>query len=46
MIAKLAFVHERIYAARAPGGFTEEASAEMLKAVIAGLRQRVATPTT
>ncbi len=45
VIAKLAFVHERIYAARSPGGLSEEASDEMLKAVIAGLRQRVATPT-
>ncbi len=44
VIAKLAFVHERIYAARMPGGM-EIASAEMLKAVIAGLRQRVAAPT-
>ena len=45
VIAKLAFVHERIYASRTRRG-TGEASAEMLKAVIAGLRQRVAAPTT
>ncbi|PXW56917.1 putative zinc-binding peptidase [Methylobacterium sp. B4] len=45
VIAKLAFVHERIYAARSPGGLSEAASDEMLKAVIAGLRQRVAAPT-
>ncbi|GEP10285.1 zinc-binding metallopeptidase family protein [Methylobacterium gnaphalii] len=45
VISKLAFVHERIYAARnAPA--TEEAGADMLKAVITGLRQRVAAPTT
>ena len=44
VIAKLAFVHERIYAARMPGGLEVE-SAEMLKAVIAGLRQRIAAPT-
>ena len=45
VISKLAFVHERIYSARAAGDGTEPGS-EMLKAVIAGLRQRVATPTT
>ncbi len=44
VIAKLAFVHERIYAARMPGGIEVEGG-EMLKAVIAGLRQRVAAPT-
>ncbi|WP_232629999.1 zinc-binding metallopeptidase family protein [Methylobacterium sp. Leaf118] len=44
VIAKLTFVHERIYASRALGE-RGEASAEMLKAVIAGLRQRVAAPT-
>jgi hypothetical protein len=46
VIAKLAFVHERIYASRSgtlpdPG----EAGAEMLRAVILGLRQKVAAPT-
>jgi hypothetical protein len=46
VIAKLAFVHERIYASRFgtlpdPG----EAGAEMLRAVILGLRQKVAAPT-
>ncbi len=46
VIAKLAFVHARIYAVR--GDMSAEAGAEagadILKAVIAGLRQRVATP--
>ena len=46
VIAKLAFVHERIYASSSgtlpdPG----EAGAEMLRAVILGLRQKVAAPT-
>jgi hypothetical protein len=46
VIAKLAFVHERIYAARSgvlpsPG----EAGNDILRAVITGLRQRVAAPT-
>ncbi|GLS46676.1 zinc-binding metallopeptidase family protein [Methylobacterium brachythecii] len=45
VIAKLAFVHERIYSARnAPP--SAEAGEDMLKAVITGLRQRVAAPTT
>lgn len=43
VIAKLAFVHERIYAVRAePQG---NAGSDILKAVISGLRQRVAAPT-
>ncbi|MDP4022913.1 putative zinc-binding peptidase [Methylobacterium sp. NEAU 140] len=46
VIAKLAFVHERIYAARSgvlpdPG----EAGADILRAVITGLRRKVAAPT-
>jgi hypothetical protein len=46
VIAKLAFVHERIYAVRRqdsalPGA---EAGADLLKAVIAGLRNPVAAP--
>ncbi|UMY16513.1 putative zinc-binding peptidase [Methylobacterium organophilum] len=43
VIAKLAFVHERIYAVRgsAPAA---QGDADMLKAVIAGLRQKVAAP--
>ncbi len=45
VIAKLAFVHERIYAARVgvvphPG----EAEADILRAVITGLRRKVAAP--
>ena len=46
VIAKLAFVHERIYAARHDMGREagEEAGADILKAVITGLRQRVAAP--
>ena len=44
VIAKLAFVHERIYAAR--GRDAEAIGSDMLKAVITGLRQRVAAPTT
>ncbi|HEX8418340.1 MAG TPA: putative zinc-binding peptidase [Methylobacterium sp.] len=42
VIAKLAFVHERIYAVRAGGH--NDAGSEILKAVITGLRQRVAAP--
>ncbi|MFD0935224.1 putative zinc-binding metallopeptidase [Methylobacterium trifolii] len=46
VIAKLAFVHERIYEVR--GDVTawaaQEARADILRAVIAGLRQRVAPP--
>ena len=46
VIAKLAFVHERIYASRT-GTLPDagEAGAEMLRAVIMGLRQKVAAPT-
>ncbi len=41
-IAKLAFIHERIYAARGcPAG---ESGAGVLKAVIGGLRARVGAP--
>ena len=46
VIAKLAFVHERVYAARSgalPGA--GEAGADILRAVITGLRQMVAAPT-
>ncbi len=46
VIAKLAFVHERIYAARAGVMPTaDEAGADILRAVITGLRQKVAAPT-
>ena len=45
VIAKLAFVHERIYAVRADGDGAGTGS-DMLKAVIAGLRQKIAAPTT
>ena len=44
VIAKLAFVHDRIYAVRGTG--PSEPGSDMLRAVIAGLRQRVAAPTT
>ncbi len=46
VIAKLAFVHERIYASRT-GILPDagEAGAEMLRAVILGLRQKVPAPT-
>ncbi|WP_375455315.1 putative zinc-binding metallopeptidase [uncultured Methylobacterium sp.] len=46
VIAKLAFVHERIYAVRADmtAEAGAEAGADILRAVIAGLRQRVAAP--
>lgn len=46
VIAKLAFVHERIYASRT-GILPDagEAGAEMLRAVIMGLRQKVPAPT-
>ncbi len=45
VIAKLAFVHERIYAARVGVVPTpDEASADILRAVITGLRQKVAAP--
>ena len=46
VIAKLAFVHERIYAARVGVVPTpDEAEADILRAVITGLRQKVAAPT-
>lgn len=46
VIAKLAFVHERIYAARVGVVPTpDEAEADILRAVIMGLRQKVAAPT-
>ncbi len=46
VIAKLAFVHERIYAARGDVPTPDPAAAgtEILKAVITGLRQKVAAP--
>lgn len=46
VIAKLAFVHERIYAARGdvPTPDPSAAGTEILKAVITGLRQKVAAP--
>ena len=46
VIAKLAFVHERVYAARADisPAAGAEAGADILRAVIAGLRQKVAVP--
>ncbi len=45
VIAKLAFIHERIYATRVgvmpiPG----DAEADILRAVITGLRQKIAAP--
>jgi hypothetical protein len=43
-IGKLGFVHERIYAAK--GHSAEGAGGRMLKAVIGGLRARVAVPGT
>ncbi|WP_336490959.1 zinc-binding metallopeptidase family protein [Methylobacterium nigriterrae] len=43
VIAKLAFVHERIYAVRESGGAIEP-DADILRAVITGLRNRVAAP--
>lgn len=48
VIAKLSFVHERIGAIRSvgPSMGSEEAGSDILKAVIAGLRQRVAAPNT
>ena len=43
VIAKLAFVHERIYAVRSTDG-VGEADGDILRAVIRGLRNRVAAP--
>ena len=43
VIAKLSFVHERIYAVRSTDG-VGEADADILRAVIRGLRNRVAAP--
>ena len=45
VISKLAFIHERVYATRGTGPSREsDIGSEMLEAVIAGLRQRVAAP--
>lgn len=45
VISKLAFIHERVYATRGTGP-AREIGSDMLEAVIAGLRQRVAAPPT
>ena len=44
VIAKLSFIHERIYAVQGHAHSQDDAGADILKAVITGLRQRVAAP--
>lgn len=44
VIAKLAFVHERVYAMREEAGFAAGLDTAALRAVIAGLRSQVAAP--
>ncbi|KQP51393.1 hypothetical protein ASG40_14135 [Methylobacterium sp. Leaf399] len=44
VIAKLSFVHDRIYAAQGYRQVQGDAGTDILKAVITGLRQRVAAP--
>jgi hypothetical protein len=44
VIAKLSFIHERIDAVQGHAQSQDEAGADILKAVITGLRQRVAAP--
>lgn len=44
VIAKLSFVHERVYAVQGHTPSQGDASTETLKAMITGLRQRVAAP--